>query len=53
MSRAIREPNAPDPAPQPGQLPQTGGDVTRLALWGVTLLLMGIALVGRRRTGLG
>jgi LPXTG-motif cell wall-anchored protein len=42
----------PAPQPQPGVLPQTGGDVTRLALWGTTLLLMGIALVGRRRTAL-
>jgi LPXTG-motif cell wall-anchored protein len=46
-----REPE-PDPEPQPGVLPHTGGDVTRLALWGTTLLLMGIALVGRRRIGL-
>jgi hypothetical protein len=44
-----RRPSEPEPAPQPGQLPRTGGDVTRLALWGVTLLLMGVALVGRRR----
>ena len=40
-----REPNAPDPAPQASELPHTGGDVTRLALWGVTLMLMGAALV--------
>jgi len=48
-----REPNAPDPAPQAGELPHTGGDVTRLALWGVTLMLIGAAMVRRRRTRLG
>ena len=51
--REPNQPNEPEPAPQPGQLPHTGGDVTRLALWGVTLLLMGTALVRRRRTRLG
>ena len=44
-----QKPSDPAPTPQSGQLPHTGGDVTRLALWGVTLLLMGVALVGRRR----
>ena len=48
-----REPNAPNPEPQASELPHTGGDVTRLALWGVTLLLMGATLVRRRRTKLG
>jgi LPXTG-motif cell wall-anchored protein len=48
-----REPSAPDPEPQASELPHTGGDVTRLALWGITLLLMGATLARRRRTGLG
>jgi hypothetical protein len=42
----------PTPEPQPGVLPQTGGDVVRLALWGLTLVLTGVALVGRRRVRL-
>ena len=36
------------PEPDPGLLPHTGGDVGRLALWGMTLLLLGLALVSRR-----
>ena len=52
-----REPNEPndpqpdDPAPQnqPGVLPHTGSDVARLALWGLTMLLIGVALTTRVR----
>ena len=45
---APETPDVPQPEPQPGLLPHTGGDVARLALWGMTLLLVGVALVTRR-----
>jgi hypothetical protein len=35
----------PTPKPQGGPLPHTGAEVTRLALWGASLLAMGAALL--------
>ena len=43
--REPNESNEPDPAPQPGALPRTGGDLLRLGLWSITLLAAGLTLM--------
>ncbi len=43
------DPRDPEPENEAGLLPHTGSDVTRFALWGFTMLLIGTVLAARAR----